>query len=499
MAQLDPSIILGYKPPQFPTMQTVQEQKALQYRNALSALQLQQGQQEMQRRNALLDAFRQPGAMDSSTGMPTANTLSRIMQVDPQAGITLQKNMLSAQAERDKMVTEQIHGRLYGLQASEKQAQMLGDQAVRNQTRYDGLIASGVPKDQAAKIVTQESGQWVADREQAGLFTPDQAQRLKNPFNPVANQAFIRAVPSYQSMEKVELEKNKPQSNIAKLNSDLQAGRITQSQHDQGVLAAAGGSSPQSIDDTAALIASYKMAPLSSFAMSRPIGARIMARVKEINPEYDAKLWHGGLSATTNFFGGKKGDTVRSFNVAINHLDTLSNLSDALQNGNVQAINKIANRASQEMGGSAPTSFNAAKQLVADEIVKAIVGSGGGVQDREEAAKAVNAAQSPDQLKGVINTYQKLLAGQIEGFQRQYKATTGRSDFSKRFLSPNVVKMVDDVSEEHNPTKPAAKASAASALPTDIPPGSKLIGRLKSNGKAVFQSPDGKKWISQVN
>lgn len=499
MAQLDPSIILGYKPPQFPTMQSVQEQKALQYRNALAGLQLQQGQQEMQRRNALLDAFRQPGAMDPGTGMPTANTLSRIMQVDPQAGMTLQNNMLKAQGERDKMVTEQIHGRLYALQASEKQATMLGDRAVANQNRYDGLVASGVPKDQAAKIVTQESAQWVSNMEQAGIFTPEQGQRLKNPFNPTANQAFIKAIPSYQAQEKIDIDKNKPQSKIAKLNTDLQAGRITQKQYEQGLTAVSGGADPQAIENTADLIAHYKMAPLSSFAMSRKIGADIMARVKEINPEYDEKLWKGGVSATTQFFGGKKGDTVRSFNVAINHLDTLSNLSDALQNGNVQAINKIANRASQEMGGSAPTSFNAAKQLVADEIVKAIVGSGGGVQDREEAAKAVNAAQSPDQLKGVINTYQKLLAGQIEGFQRQYQASTGRKDFSKRFLSPNVIKMVDDVSEEHNPTKPAAKTSQASALPPDIPQGSRLIGRLKSNGKAVYQSPDGKKWISQVN
>jgi len=499
MAALDPSIILGYKPPQMPTMQSIEEQKALQYRNALAGIQLQQAGQQMRQRNALLDAFRQPGAMDPGTGMPTANTLSRIMQVDPQAGITLQNNMLKAQTERDKMVTEQMHGRLYALQASDKQAGMLGDQAVRNQTRYDGLIASGVPKDQAVKIVTQESAKWVADMERAGLFTPDQAQRLKNPFNPVANKAFIKAVPSYQAMEKVDLERNKPQSSIAKLNADLQAGRISHKQYEQGLTAVSGGSDPQSIENTAQLIANYKMAPLSSFAMSKKIGADIMARVREINPEYDEKLWRGGVNATTQFFGGKKGDTVRSFNVAINHLDTLSSLSDALRNGNMQGGNRIPNRASQEMGGSAPTSFNAAKQLVADEIVKAIVGSGGAAQDREEASKAVNAAQSPEQLKGVINTYQKLLAGQIEGFQRQYQATTGRKDFSKRFLSPNVVKMVDEVGEEHNPTKTSTPAKTpAGTLPSDIPAGSKLIGRLKSNGKAVYQSPDGKRWISQV-
>lgn len=240
-----------------------------------------------------------------------------------------------------------------------------------------------------------------------------------------------------------------PLSTLGKLNDDFKAGRITQDQFNQALDGMNNTADPATIQATAQLIANYKEAPLTSYAMSRPIGARIMAEVQKLNPNYDAKLFTGGQNAVNAFFAGPKGDTVRSFNVAINHLDTLGDLSNALQNGDVQSINSMSQKISQEFGVAAPTNFDAAKQLVSDEIVKAIVGSGGGVQDRESAAAAIGRAQSPQQLSGVINTYKNLLAGQIGGFRRQYQSATGRDDFDKRFLSGSVAQMVNSIDAAH--------------------------------------------------
>ena len=61
------------------------------------------------------------------------------------------------------------------------------------------------------------------------------------------------------------------------------------------------------------------------------------------------------------------------------------------------------------------------------------MGSGGGVADREEAARTINAAQSPAQLKQVIDTYKQLMGGQLEGLRHQYEQSTGKTDFD-RFL-----------------------------------------------------------------
>lgn len=142
-----------------------------------------------------------------------------------------------------------------------------------------------------------------------------------------------------------------------------------------------------------------------------------------------------GVKSVSAFATGKQGDLVRSFNVAVSHLNTLDGLVDALGNGDVQAFNKFGNAIAQQTGSPAPTNFDAAKAIVGDEIIKAIVGSGGALADRENAQNQISRASSPAQLRGVIKTYKELMAGQLRGLKKQYSDTTGRSDFESH-LSP---------------------------------------------------------------
>lgn len=164
-----------------------------------------------------------------------------------------------------------------------------------------------------------------------------------------------------------------------------------------------------------------------------------------VDPEQQRRdqLGNKGQIASQNkavqaFTSGKLGSSVRSFNVGLSHLDTLGNLADALDNKDTQAVNRIGNYFATQTGSTAPTSFNAAKKIVGDEIVKAIVGSGGGVHDREEAAKVIDGANSPAQLKAAINTYKELMVGQLGGLEQQYRTSTGMSDF-ERYLSPQAL------------------------------------------------------------
>lgn len=192
-----------------------------------------------------------------------------------------------------------------------------------------------------------------------------------------------------------------------------------------------------SVDATASMIANGQVAPLSGFAMKTPWGQKVMQRVAELNPQFSGATFANTKKAVQDFNTGKLGGTVRSLNVATSHLDTLGNLADALNTGNLQAVNKVANYWKSQTGQSAPTDFEAAKKIVADEVVKAVVGSGGGVADREEAARTISAANSPAQLRGVINTYKDLMHGQLNGLRQQYEQSTQLKDFDK-FLSPSV-------------------------------------------------------------
>jgi len=139
--------------------------------------------------------------------------------------------------------------------------------------------------------------------------------------------------------------------------------------------------------------------------------------------------------AVKDFSTGMQGRQVNSFNTAIDHLDTMGKLSDALANGDTKAINAIGNMVAKQTGAPAPTSFNAAKQIVTAEVIKSIVASGGGVKERQEAEANFAAANSPAQLKGVINAYKDLMGGQLKSLELQYGNTTGRKDFEKK-LTP---------------------------------------------------------------
>jgi len=188
------------------------------------------------------------------------------------------------------------------------------------------------------------------------------------------------------------------------------------------------------IKEVAKAIGEGRLPPLSSMAMSSVRGQQIMGELAKNFPGYDVKDFHSADTGLKYFTSGKGGQQVRSFNVALAHLDTLDQLATALGNNDSQLINKVGNAVSTQMGVPNVTNFEAAKKIVGDEIVKAIVGSGGGVADREEAARTISAASSPAQLKGVINTYRELMRGQLGGLRQQYETTTGRKDFD-RFLS----------------------------------------------------------------
>jgi hypothetical protein len=193
--------------------------------------------------------------------------------------------------------------------------------------------------------------------------------------------------------------------------------------------------SDEDIESMAQLIADGKMAPPTGFAAARPAALKMMALVAEINPQYSAIDYNTAKATDTAFTKGVQGNSVRSINAAVDHLEALGHFGDALENKNTPAINKIGNFIATQTGGAAPTTFNAAKQVVAAEIVKAIAGSGGALSDREELSKQLKDASSPAQLKGAIAAYQQLMTGQLNALRKQYEAGTKKKDFNDRFLS----------------------------------------------------------------
>lgn len=160
------------------------------------------------------------------------------------------------------------------------------------------------------------------------------------------------------------------------------------------------------------------------------------------------------------FAKGKQGDAVRSFNVGIEHLDQLGELGKALDNGDIPKLNALKNWVKTNLGQDAPTNFNGLKAVVGAEIVKAIVGAGGGVEERATAARTVADASSPAQLAGIIKTYQGAMGAQLGGLERQYETGTLRKDFRHK-LSPAAVRMIEAHEKGGAAGTPAAGDAAA--------------------------------------
>lgn len=222
-------------------------------------------------------------------------------------------------------------------------------------------------------------------------------------------------------------------------------------------------STPEAKAATAKLLAEYRIPPLTGFVLKTPAGQDIMRQVMVQNPNYQGQLYPTIQKTLGAFASGREGAQVKSFNVAIDHLDTLDKLSDALQNGNLRMINAAAQEVSKSTGAAPPTNFDAAKSILSAEIVKAITASpaGGGQTERLQfAAQDLSKASSPAQLKGVIKTVQTLMAGQLKGLKQQYSAGLAGmpnpgADFEEKFLLPRSKEIFNKMQQNPGENAPA--------------------------------------------
>lgn len=208
-------------------------------------------------------------------------------------------------------------------------------------------------------------------------------------------------------------------------------------------------------DTMAKAIAEYRLAPLSGWALRTPWGKQTMENVIALNPDYQATEYAARTSASRAFASGRQGDAVRFVNVAIDHLGVADQLAEALQNNDTRALNQLKNVVQRQLGYEAPINFETAKLIVGDEVAKAVIGGVGAATDRIELQRNLDAANSPEQLRGVSQTLKRLMAGQLGGLERQFKTGTGQTQekFEEK-LSPNAQRELGQYMQQGQGTAP---------------------------------------------
>jgi hypothetical protein len=267
-----------------------------------------------------------------------------------------------------------------------------------------------------------------------------------------------------------------------------------------GAGAAVSGISPKELfEDAAKAIANYAEKPP---ALRDPQRNALLARARQINPNYNEAGYGDRDIAYRNWINpnGAGFKQIAAFTTVAGHLETLDKLGVALKNNDTQAINSAYNWFQTATGDPAVTNFNAAKQAVAAETIKAITGTAGALRDREEAAAIFGAVQSPAQLKGAIGTVKELINSRLQTSQAMFEAGTGRQNFDE--LLPPIVKQTFRAGKGL-PQAAAPALTGAAAIPTGAAkPSSQqvdiktypVIGKTP-DGRPVHQAPDGKKYV----
>lgn len=168
---------------------------------------------------------------------------------------------------------------------------------------------------------------------------------------------------------------------------------------------------------------------------------------------------------------GQGGANITAFNTTTEHMKTLQDAANALQNGDVQAFNKLSNTWATATGMPAPTDFNAVKFAVAGELSKTFKGAGATDAEIAQINTTINNAQSPAQIQGAISQYTRLMGGKLSALESQY--TMGKQG-KPAFKSPGT------------------PAPGKSSEPTP-PAGATQVGKDKS-GKVVGWMVNGK-WV----
>ena len=181
-------------------------------------------------------------------------------------------------------------------------------------------------------------------------------------------------------------------------------------------------------------VGNYEINPMT-FAARLGNREKMLEMVRQYNPDYDDTQYANKRRAIAQFGSGPQGNTVRSLNVAIEHIDTLQRAADALKNGDFTPGNKVYNEVAKVFGVTPPNTFEGMRDIVANEVVKGTIGNAGALTDRQEAAAKIKAAASPDQLKELMTGWTELMGGQVKGLEQQYAGASGLKDFRKRYLT----------------------------------------------------------------
>lgn len=176
------------------------------------------------------------------------------------------------------------------------------------------------------------------------------------------------------------------------------------------------------VKSLAQLVATYD-ADINS--IPRQDRTQVFAEASKLNPKFSQANYTANKKLKENYTSGKYSQNIVSFNTAIGHLGDMVTAAEALKNNDIQLLNLLANEYGRQTGESAPDSYEAVRDAVANEMATALKGSSGTDIGLQNILKTMNSKQSPEQAISVARQFVNLLDSRLKALNANYKKQTG--------------------------------------------------------------------------
>jgi hypothetical protein len=202
--------------------------------------------------------------------------------------------------------------------------------------------------------------------------------------------------------------------------------------------------------------------------------------------QYDPTYSDQRAQVRKAFTTGSDGRNIGALNTAAVHLDQFADAATAMQNGSFTPGNAVWNSLRSTFGSTAPTNFQTLKTAVSGEMASALKGN---ATDPEIAnvSKAIDEANSPAQLQGVVETNLHVLGAKLSTYQQRYQQQIP----GDQVWSP-VLPAAKGVFSKHgfDPTAPAGQAPPANPAATTY-----KQTATGPNGHKIGSNDGGRTWF----
>lgn len=215
-------------------------------------------------------------------------------------------------------------------------------------------------------------------------------------------------------------------------------------------------------------------------ALRAPYWQSMLEAVGKYDPAFDAVNYNARAATRRDFTSGKTADQIRSINTAIGHLGQLSDLADALNNGNVEKINAARNWLKTQFGYTGPTDFDTVLNRVAPEITRVWRGTGGNEADITRDIETMKNSRAPQIIHGAIAQLGGMLESQLDSTKERYRQGMGTADIE--VLRPDSRQTLTTL--EKRAGKPSSVAPIASGVSVKAPDGHTYTFKTQADADA---------------